>query len=446
MGQYRAPNDPYATSYRSELLREYFTTKCLHRHATQTIDQVCGNKRAVEVITAPIYNPTQMLDSDMDLILASKHERQQSTYPSKPEWVKGHTDDKDPKGKRTPKEEINIIADDKSKSVRTNMEPEQPPEPFPGSGAMLIIDGKWIMAGYKEQLTIALTKPRHRKYFLQRFKTTDKVYDDILWECIGSARRNIRHRMNTRISKYMYDWMHTGKQKGLFGDDGTCPCCGAQEETQAHIFQCMNPTIVRARETSIKSFTSHLQQHRIPPELIECAVELVKAFFNKSEPKIRQISATTKQIIDAQQKIGIESFTRGFLSKQWLTSLIRMKSNQPKTKIKTIIQGLWHHIMEQIWEAHNNILHKTDNIVTQTARRQANGKLLDWKTLASERLHHSQQHLVAYCKSDFKFWTLQHKHNTLHILQQAHKNYKQYLKADNTEGIQTLITRYIPTA
>ena len=138
----------------------------------------------------------------------------------------------------------------------------------------------------------------------------------------------------------MYDWMHTGKQKGLFGDDGTCPCCGAPEETQAHIFQCMNPTIIRARETNIKSFTSYLQQHCIPAEIIECVIELVTAFFTASEPKIRHTSATTKAIIDAQQKIGIEPFTRGFLSKKWLNSLIKMKSNQPKSKIKTIDCGI----------------------------------------------------------------------------------------------------------
>ena len=47
--------------------------------------------------------------------------------------------------------------------------------------------------------------------------------------------------------------------------------------------------------------------------------------------------------------------------------------------------------MEPIWEAHNDILlHKTDNIVTQTAHQQANHELQDWKTLSLERLHHSQ--------------------------------------------------------
>ena len=118
-GQQRAPNTEYATSYRAELLGEYLTTKCLQQHATQITTQVCDNKRAVDAISLPFHNPTQMLESDMDLILAIKHERSQSTYPSKIEWVKAHTDNLKPKGSRTPKEILNIKVDDTSKLTRT---------------------------------------------------------------------------------------------------------------------------------------------------------------------------------------------------------------------------------------------------------------------------------------------------------------------------------------
>lgn len=204
--------------------------------------------------------------------------------------------------------------------------------------------------------------------------------------------------------------------------------------------------MTKTRETSIKSYTTYLQQNKIPPEYIECAIELTKAFFNNTTPSIRHTSATTSTIIQAQTKIGIELFTRGFLSTQWLQTMIQNKHRHPKTKIKLIIQGLWHHIMEPIWEQRNNILHKSDNIVTQTAHMQADSELQDWKTLASERLHSSQQHLTSYCKADFKYWTLQHKHNTLHILQTAHRNYKQFLKSNIAAGFQTTMTQFINTA
>jgi hypothetical protein len=78
--------------------------------------------------------------------------------------------------------------------------------------------------------------------------------------------------------------------------------------------------------------------------------------------------------------------------------------------------------------------------VTRNAHTQLDSELQDWKILANERLHHTQQHLTNYSASDMKRWTIQHKKNTLHILQLAHRNYKQYMK-DNSK-FQTLIFQY----
>ena len=97
--------------------------------------------------------------------------------------------------------------------------------------------------------------------------------------------------------------------------------------------------------------------------------------------------------------------------------------------------------MEPIWQQRNNILHKKDNIVTTLEHKQLDSELNDWKVLSNERLHHSQSHLVSYTKSDFKRWTLQHKKNTLHILQEAHKNYKEYI--DKEDKLQMRITSFI---
>jgi hypothetical protein len=73
-------------------------------------------------------------------------------------------------------------------------------------------------------------------------------------------------------------------------------------------------------------------------------------------------------------------------------------------------------------------------------------ELKDWKILSQQRLHHTQQNLTSYSTSDFKRWTLQHKQNTLYILQLAHRNYKQYLDSDQSKKLQKLITEYIPKA
>jgi hypothetical protein len=89
-GCQRAPNNEYITSYRSELHGEYLTTKCIRHNKCPAMTQVCDNEKAVTAISKPIYNPTRMLDPEMDLILAIQHERSHTKNPSKPEWVKGH--------------------------------------------------------------------------------------------------------------------------------------------------------------------------------------------------------------------------------------------------------------------------------------------------------------------------------------------------------------------
>jgi hypothetical protein len=54
-----------------------------------------------------------------------------------------------------------------------------------------------------------------------------------------------------------------------------------------------------------------------------------------------------------------------------------------------------HHVMGPVWECRNNILHKTDNIVTRNAHTQLDSELQDWKILlATEGLHYTQQYLT----------------------------------------------------
>jgi hypothetical protein len=62
-------------SYRSELHGKYLTTKCIRLNNCTAMTQVCDNEKAVTAISKPIYNPTRMLDPEMDLILAIQHER-----------------------------------------------------------------------------------------------------------------------------------------------------------------------------------------------------------------------------------------------------------------------------------------------------------------------------------------------------------------------------------
>jgi hypothetical protein len=360
--------------------------------------------------------------------------------PDRTEWVKGHTDDHKESHEITDKEQLNIIVDKVSGEEQRHGQPTYD-TPYDGSGAMLIIDGQWVTTEYKTQIQTAIMKPKHRAYFQKKFKHADQtVYDDIAWKIIGQARRNLSHELNSRISKYMYNWLNTGHQKELFGEDGTCPCCGKEDETQIHMFQCPNPDMVRTRKLAVTNLHQHLREKHIPPDISGCLIELCSSVFEQREPNLDTSIPVMRTVIQHQQSIGYELLTRGFLSTAWITALQHFTKDKVEQKAKIIILGLWHQLMGPVWESRNNILHKTDNIVTRTAHKQLDMELNDWKTLSNERLHHTQQHLTNYRTSDFERWNIQHKKNTLHILHTAHRNYKQYLKENSS--LQTLISQY----
>jgi hypothetical protein len=440
-GEIRCPDNEYITSYRSELHGEYLASKCIATNATDTMRQVCDNKRAVEAIKQITHNPTRMLDPEADLILAIKHQRDITPRPSEPEWVKGHTDNDTPYDQLPHENQVNVDVDHSSGNERRYGQVVQD-EPYDGSSAMLILSGKWVTTDYKTQILNAITEPAHRKYFASKFKhpNSKAIYDDITWKHIGIAQRNLKHEINSRISKYMYDWLNTGKQKDLFEQDGICPCCGIGIETQLHMFQCHNPDIARARSKCLTTFIQHMQMKNVPPDIIAAIIEITSATFEQRTPNLDYTIPTS------QQMIGYELLTRGFLTKQWLTAIMHFTQDKPEQKLKSILQGLWLHVMEPMWEARNNILHKDTSIVHTNAHKQLDSELKDWKILSQQRLHHTQQNLTSYSTSDFKRWTLQHKQNTLYILQLAHRNYKQYLESDQSKKLQKLITEYIPKA
>jgi hypothetical protein len=185
--------------------------------------QVCDNEKAVTAISKPIYNPTRMLDPEMDLILAIQHERshtknQQARMGTKRPYRQSQ-------GKPQNHRQGTAQHNSRQSVWRGKKTWTTHIRPYDGSGAMLIINGKWVTTEYKTQIQTAIMKPKHRAYFQKKFKHADKtVYDNIAWKIIGQARHNLTHELNSRLSKYMYNWLNTGHQKELFGEDGTCPC------------------------------------------------------------------------------------------------------------------------------------------------------------------------------------------------------------------------------
>ena len=264
----------YSTSYRSEI-EEISDTIDLLKEAniTESIAQFVDNSMAVKNVNRPFTSPAQMLAPEADILLHCHHKKQQLQAPLDLQWVRAHQDDGKKKEDLPPEEvQLNIEYDERSKEFRVHDEVTYKTA-YEGSGAMLIINNKWVTTKYKLQIQEASTLKAHKAFFLKKYqsKTLDD-YNSIYWRGIGMARRNLTLKEDTNLTKHMNGWLNTGKQKGHFGHASECPGCGWHEETQLHIkgsycsqssIQNNDQLLPREEHPSLGGETlyPHVQQH-----------------------------------------------------------------------------------------------------------------------------------------------------------------------------------------
>ena len=125
-----------------------------------------------------------MLDPEADIILACHKMKQDSATTFQLTWIRGHQDDHKPFSKLNDNAQLNVeVNEDTNKSCLHG--PIYESEPYPGNGAMLIIQDKWVITRYHEQIQLASIRPKHIKWFLKKYKT--KTIDDYNAQSIGLA-------------------------------------------------------------------------------------------------------------------------------------------------------------------------------------------------------------------------------------------------------------------
>ena len=105
---------------------------------------------------------------------------------------------------------------------------------------MLNIDGEWITSQYEQRVVYAATYPVMKTYILAKFQWGEEEFNIIDWTAVEQARKGCTKGKNVKIKKLMYDWINTGHQKAKMDQEEICPCCGIEEETLEHMYQCTN--------------------------------------------------------------------------------------------------------------------------------------------------------------------------------------------------------------
>ena len=135
----RYPNSTFSTSYRSELEGIKEVIEIADDFNVPSINQTCDNEAAVNNVNAPFKNPTPTLSAEADIIMAIYHMRKQSSTKVNLKWVEGHQDKGMRKEDLPDEAQLNNEMNESAGDERANGS-IQHPSPYPGSGAMLIID------------------------------------------------------------------------------------------------------------------------------------------------------------------------------------------------------------------------------------------------------------------------------------------------------------------
>ena len=78
------------------------------------------------------------------------------------------------------------------------------------------------------------------------------------------------------ISNLMFDWVNSGHQKAMMAQERVCMCCGAEDETLEHIFQCKNKQMSIVNNENLEMVTKTLKGIRCPDQVIRPFVEALR--------------------------------------------------------------------------------------------------------------------------------------------------------------------------
>ena len=128
----------------------------------------------------------------------------------------------------------------------------------------------------------------------------------------------------------------------------------------------------------------------------------------------------------AQNALDPSLFIRGFLVTEWLTTFDNLGQNDPTEMVHALLHSLWQSLFAVLWKTRNNILHKTQNFVTQRQHQHdtCDCDLKLFKMNAIDWLGPQYIFLNGYDVDTMPTWSLLTKQEMVRILITAMKIYK----------------------
>jgi hypothetical protein len=185
------------------------------------------------------------------------------------------------------------------------------------------IGDRTITRDFKRTVREIIQLPTIRKYYCERFRWSDNIFDIIDWEVFRPVyKKYIATKGVQWMHKYCIKKLPTGERvhtRDHFHDKRCASCWHALEDDD-HILQCSKRRSTRKKV--INQVT--LLRNRIDPRMCDILQEGLLTYFN-GEPVANAMIRIRGQegyerydlLIDEQTTIGWDNLLRGKFSKQW---------------------------------------------------------------------------------------------------------------------------------
>jgi ribonuclease HI len=310
----------------------------------------CDNKSLVDELQwEKTHNKaSEALKPEFDMLVAIERTNErldniaEMRYPC--EHVKGHQDKTIPMHELSLPARLNIRADVLATDELQNVERGNEFMEMirtPHCGAFII--NKNIQERRNETMTRGEAKALKEKYLQQQlmeyfeerfgFDTTKKTIDDVNFEGLRLAIKDLDGGERKYYSKLSIGWLPTGKKLELYGDAITyCHRCKG-DETADHIIQCpANKTLAAQIAMDLQTYLAEIHTD---PTITRLFCRGIHRWIMHNENASEPLATDDEDgsiAMEAQNRIGWHLAMRGWMSKQWARMqeswAKRRKSNQ----------------------------------------------------------------------------------------------------------------------
>lgn len=400
-----------STSYRGELEGIYRALRSTLELQPNQVQMWCDNKAAIGKAQPQRTTPGQMIQSDGDIILAIQALVTQFPGQISFHHVYGHQDTRHREGRNKQQTlplhallniECDQVANETAAAVQardSHLPTLQPP--YPGSKALLRINGKWITTKLKEQIHKARHWDELWEYCKTKYHWTEEIMSSILWSAMRRARAGRTLPSMVHTSKLLHGWLPVMHMHGRATGSTQCPGCGEPDETFDHMISCPHERMETARQQAITNVREQGIKQGLPTGFMTCVQQYLRyAILDQGD----DLDPDLNQIRVSQQAIGKMMFVRGYLSIEWLKLLRSMTGEHAERKFTRLIRILWDFLITPLWYTRNDILHRHSNYVTENTHSQL-GDRLTWYTRHREELDRRDQFLARHTMAQIEAMT-----------------------------------------